>query len=91
MVVSAFKTVSAERLADLERPVDGDVLVCGDAPDAKQRIMDLARQIPNLRPIDCGPLRHARYVEALTVLLLEINRTHRATASIRIVGLETGR
>jgi NADPH-dependent F420 reductase len=86
-VVSALKTLSADHLADVAQPLRGDALVCGDEPAAKRRIFDLARRIPGVRPVDCGPLRNARYVEAATVLLLELNRLHRVTTGLRVVGL----
>lgn len=88
-IVSAFKTLSARQLADLTQPLEGDAFVCGDREDAKREILDLVARIPVLRPVDCGPLRNARYVEAATVLLLELNRRHRATTSLRIVGLDS--
>jgi hypothetical protein len=85
-VVSAFKTVSAKHMYDIRRTPREDTLVCGDDRDAKRRIIDLIGRIAMLRPIDCGPLRNARYVEAATVLLLELNRQHRITASLRVLG-----
>lgn len=88
-VVSAFKTLSAKHLSDLSRPLHGDTLVCGDGRDGKDLVVDLIGRMPSLRPVDCGPLRNARYVEAATVLLLEINRRHRATASLKVVGLRS--
>ncbi len=87
-VVSAFKTFSAAHLANLERPLQGDAFICGDGRETKQQVLDLVRRIPRLRPVDCGALRNARYVEAAAVLILEINRRHRATASLRVLGLD---
>ena len=55
-----------------------------------QKLSELTHRMPELRPIDCGPLRNARYVEAATVLLLEINQRRRARSSLRIVGLDPG-
>lgn len=88
-IVSAFKTLSARRLADLARPLQGDDFVCGDREDAKRRVLDLVARMPALRAVDCGPLRNARYVEAATVLLLELNHRHRATTALRLLGLRT--
>jgi NADPH-dependent F420 reductase len=86
-VVAAFKTVPATELGRIERPVDGDVLVCGDDAAARASVAALAVRIPNLRAIDAGPMRNARSIEGITALLVNLNRAHRAHTSIRILGL----
>lgn len=87
MVVSAFHDISARALAKLEQPMDADVLVCGDDPDAKERVIALAGHIPGLRGVDCGPLRMSRAIEDLTPVLVNINRRYKTHASLRIAGL----
>src|SRR5207237_5676174 len=67
-LVAGFHTVSAEPLQDLERPVEGDVLLCGDDDEAKQEVGALVAQIPDLRWVDAGTLSMARVVEPLTAL-----------------------
>ncbi len=86
-VVSAFKNVPAAELARVERPLDGDVLVCGDDADARASVAALAERVAKLRAVDAGPMRNARYVEGITALLVNLNRAHRAHTSIRILGL----
>lgn len=88
LVVSAFQNVSAEELLNPEVSVPGDVVVCSDHAEAKKAVMDLARQIPDLRPVDGGSLANSRYVEQITPLLVNINRIYRIHAGIRIVGVE---
>ncbi|MBI4200688.1 MAG: NADPH-dependent F420 reductase [Chloroflexi bacterium] len=88
-VVAAFQNVSAVDLWDPHRIIEGDVVVCSDHEEAKQQVMSLAQRIPNLRAVDGGGLASARYVEGVTALLLNINRTYRARAMVRIVGLES--
>jgi len=90
-VVSAFKNESAEELNAIEHPVDGDVVVCSDHPDARARVLALVERIPRYRPVDAGPLVNARSLEAITALLLNINRRHRVVTSIRILGLKDGK
>jgi NADPH-dependent F420 reductase len=87
-VVSAFHTVSAPHLTDLEHELDEDVLICGDRREDKEQLAELIRLIPGLRPVDCGLLELARIVEQLTPLLISINARHKVRAGIRIVGLE---
>jgi NADPH-dependent F420 reductase len=86
-VVSAFKNESAELLNDLGQPVSGDVVVCSDHAEARARVMALVERIPQYRAIDAGPLISARSSEAITALLLNINRRYHALTSIRILGL----
>jgi 8-hydroxy-5-deazaflavin:NADPH oxidoreductase len=86
-VVSAFHTVSAALLTDLDHDLDEDVLICGNRKADKGRVAELVEQVPGLRPVDCGPLELARIVEGLTPLIISINVRHKTRAGIRITGL----
>ena len=86
-VVSAFHTVSAAQLSDLDHRLDEDVLICGDEVTDKQQLAELVRAIDGLRPVDCGPLEMARIVEQLTPLIISINVRHKVRAGIKITGL----
>jgi 8-hydroxy-5-deazaflavin:NADPH oxidoreductase len=86
-VVGAFKNIPAADLADLHGPLEADVIVCGDDPDARATVAALVERVPNLRAVDAGPLRLARPIEAITALLVNLNRRHRAHTSIKILGL----
>jgi 8-hydroxy-5-deazaflavin:NADPH oxidoreductase len=86
-VVSAFQTVSARLLAELDHDLDEDVLVSGDSKENKRRVAELVACIPGLRPVDCGRLEMARYVEGLTPLLISINSRHKTHAGIKLTGL----
>ncbi len=88
-VVSAFHTVSAALLTDLEHDLDEDVLICGDKKADKQQLSALVEQIPGLRPVDCGPLEMARIVEQFTPLIISINVRNKVRAGIKITGLGT--
>jgi NADPH-dependent F420 reductase len=87
-VVSAFHSVSAALLADLEHEMDEDVLICGDRREDKARLGSLVELIPGLRPVDCGPLEMARIIEQLTPLIISINVRNKVRAGIRITGLD---
>jgi len=87
-VVSAFKTISAEHLQHLDVPLEGDVLLCGDDAGAKREVERLVLRIPNLRPLDTGPLANSAAVEGVTALLINLNRRYKAVTSVRIVGIE---
>jgi len=86
-VVGAFQNLSAEDLLVPDKSLDCDVVVCADDQDAKQRILALAEKIKGVRAVDGGPLECARYVEQLTALLININRTYKAHSSVRITGI----
>ncbi len=87
LVVSAFKNESAEELNAIQHPVDGDVVVCSDHAGARDRVVALVPRVSHYRPVDAGPLINARPLEALTALLLNLNRRYRAVTSIQILGL----
>lgn len=67
-VVKAFNTVFAANQAEPVRDgVAQDGLVAGDDAEAKAVVLELERSI-GFRPIDAGPLRRARELEALAWL-----------------------
>jgi NADPH-dependent F420 reductase len=86
-VVSAFHTVSAALLSDLDHQLGEDILICGDRREDKAKLSALVDQIPGLRPVDCGPLEMARILEQLTALIISINVRNKIRAGIRITGL----
>lgn len=88
-VVAAFHHVSARLLADVRHAVDCDVLVCGDSRPAKERVRVLVEAIAGARFVDAGPLANARFLEAITPLLVGLNVRYKVHASgIRITGLD---
>jgi len=89
-VVSAWKNLAAAALRDLARPVVGDVVICGEDPWARAEVAGLVGHVPVLRPIDAGTIRNARYVEAITPLVVNLNRRFDISTSITITGFETG-
>jgi NADPH-dependent F420 reductase len=85
-VVGAFHNVSAELLNE-DAPLDCDVIVCSDDPEAAQLVRALAVKIPGVRAIDGGKLENSRMVEEITALLIGLNIRHKGHAGIRITGL----
>jgi NADPH-dependent F420 reductase len=86
-VVSAFQNVSAGHLNDPDHEIDCDVLVTGDDPAARGEVVKLAEAV-GLTAIEAGPLDNAVAAEALTSLLIWINRKYRSPgAGIRITAL----
>ncbi len=88
-VAAAFHNVSADALQDLEAPVDCDVIVCGQSAETRQAVRPWVDLIPGCRYVDGGPLANARTVEAITALLIGINRRYKTPhAGFRITGLD---
>ncbi len=86
-IVAAFHNVSASKLKDPNGDIDCDVLVCGDDADAKADVMRLV-EAAGMRGVDAGPLANAVAAEALTPVLLHINKTYGVKgAGIRITGI----
>lgn len=86
-VVSAFQNVSAVHLKKLEHEVACDVLVTGDNDQAKTEVIHLV-EAAGMRGIDAGPLANAVAAEALTPVLLYINKKYSVKgAGIHITGI----
>jgi len=87
-VVSAFQNVGAHHLPDEAYTIDCDVLVCGDDKAAREAVIRLV-EAAGLRGIHAGLLANSAASEALTSVLIFINRTYKvASAGIRITGLQ---
>jgi NADPH-dependent F420 reductase len=89
-VVSAFHNVAAAKLQK-DGAVDCDVLVFGNDREARDAVIALADAI-GTRGIDGGPIANSVVGEALTSVLIGINRRYKvAGAGIRITGLSEPR
>ena len=85
-VVSAFHNIAALKLQKGE-PIDCDVLVFGDRPEDREVAIGLARDA-GLRALHAGPLANSTAAEALTSVLIGINRNYKVDgAGIRITGI----
>lgn len=69
-VVSAFQTVPAAYLSNIDSVLNLDVLIAGDDALAVNIVSKLVRDIPNLRPLRTGPLENSKWIESITPLLL---------------------
>jgi 8-hydroxy-5-deazaflavin:NADPH oxidoreductase len=87
-VVATLHHVSAAHLERLDQPVGGDVLLCSDDAAARDVVLGLLADL-GLRGLDAGPLANAVALEAMTPVLLHLNRRYRRTGlGLRIAGLE---
>jgi NADPH-dependent F420 reductase len=86
-VIGAFHNLSADTLLNLDKTVEGDVLITGNNKDAKKIVGELSEEISSVRSIDAGPLRYSKYVECLTVLLIGINKRYKSHSSLSITDI----
>lgn len=87
LIVAAFQNISAADLIVPDLAMEGDVVVCSDHREPKEKVMEMVTKIRDLRPLDGGGLENAKYVEELTALLLNINRIYKCHSMIKIVGV----
>ncbi|MBJ7537309.1 NADPH-dependent F420 reductase [Marinomonas sp. C1424] len=71
-VVGALHNVSAVTLNDLSRPINCDILVCGNDLAAKKRVMALIDTM-GTKAYNAGLAESARCIEALTPILIRLN------------------
>ena len=71
-VVGALHNVSAITLNDLSRPINCDILVCGNDLAAKKKVMTLIEKM-GTTAYNAGLAESARCVEALTPILIRLN------------------
>ena len=85
-VCATLHHVGSHHLSDVDHDLDCDVLVCGHK-DARGGVVELLRSA-GLNALDAGPLKNAIALEALTPVLLYLNKRYGAPgAGIRITGL----
>lgn len=85
-VVAAFHNVAAHKLQS-DAKIDCDVLVFGDAAEDRDVVIALA-EAAGLRGLHAGPLANAAAAEALTSVLIGINKRYKSDgAGLRITGI----
>ena len=85
-VVSAFQNVAAHHLQE-GHGIECDVLVCGNDKDARAEVIGLVEAC-GMRGFHAGPIANSAAAEALTSVIININRAFKCHAGIRITGLE---
>jgi hypothetical protein len=83
-VVSAFQNVAAHHLQE-GHGIECDVLVTGDDKDAREQVIALVHAA-GMRGFHAGPIANAAAAEALTSVLITINRQYKCHAGISITG-----
>lgn len=86
-VVSAFQNVAAHHLQE-GQGLECDVLVCGDSKEARGEVIKLV-EAAGMRGFHAGSIANAAAVEAMTSVLIFINKQYSCHAGIRVTGLES--
>ena len=84
-VVSALQNVAAAHL-NSDDTIDCDVLVTGNNKEARQQVIDILEVI-EVRGFHAGMINNAAAAEALTSILININKQYKTHAGIRITGV----
>jgi NADPH-dependent F420 reductase len=85
-VASGLQSLSAVGLAANDVP-DQDALIAGDDPRAKEPALELAGKLVGGRAFDAGPLANSRALEAMTAVILNINKRYRVHAGLKLTGI----
>ncbi|CAA0122216.1 Uncharacterised protein [BD1-7 clade bacterium] len=84
-VVSAFQNVAAHHLQE-GQGIECDVLVAGNNKEARAEVVTLV-EAAGMNGFSVGPIANSAAAEALTSVLIQINRQYKCHAGIRISGL----
>jgi NADPH-dependent F420 reductase len=87
-LAAAFHHVPAKELGDLDHPIETDVLICSDHPEATSCTSDIVWKIPNMRPLDAGELSLATPIESFTAVLLQLNVHYKTRVAVKFTGID---
>ena len=86
-VVAAFHHLPAKELGHLDHPIDSDVLICSDDPNAIKVVSEIVSAIPGCRPLDAGELSNTTAIEAFTAVLLQLNVRYKTRVAPKLTGI----
>ncbi|MCB1614628.1 MAG: NADPH-dependent F420 reductase [Pseudomonadales bacterium] len=87
-VVSAFQNIAAAHL-DSDHEIHCDVLVTGNNKDARQTVIDLAKEA-GMKAWHAGPIANSAATEALTSVLITLNRQYKIPGAGIVITGEPG-
>ena len=90
-VAAALHHLPAKELGAIDHPIEGDVLICSDHPDATATTMEIVNMIPGLRGLDAGMLSNAAPIEAFAAVILQLNVRYKTRAALRLTGIDERR
>ncbi len=81
-LIASFKNISQYIIDRLDYIPKPSILLCGDSMEAKKKVVNLIDEMGG-EPVDCGPLSNAFLLEALGVLMVNIESISRRNAYVR--------
>ena len=79
-VVSAYQNVAADHLSDLSHDPECDVLICGNDKEACAQVVQLT-EAAGMKGWHAGPIANAVVAEAMTSVLITLNRRYKIPGS----------
>ncbi len=89
LVSASLHHLPASEMTKLDVPLEADVLVCSDHPDAIKATVDLVDGIEGLRAIDAGSLSQAAAIEAFTAVLISVNIRYKVHSTVVLAGFDS--
>jgi 8-hydroxy-5-deazaflavin:NADPH oxidoreductase len=86
-VVAAFHHVPANELGNIAHPIESDVLICSDHPEATETATEIVARVHEMRPLDAGQLSMATPIESFTAVLLQLNQRYKTRVSLKLIGI----
>ncbi|MEM2238781.1 MAG: NADPH-dependent F420 reductase [Candidatus Bathyarchaeia archaeon] len=84
-LVASFKNISQHVINSMDYTLKPSILLCGDSMEAKKKVANLINEMGG-EPVDCGPLSNAILLEALGVLMINIESITRRNIYVRFEG-----
>ncbi len=84
-VISAFQNVAADHLKS-DHAINCDVLVAGNDKEARALVVELV-EAAGMKGFSVGPLANSAAAEALTSVLIQLNRQFKTATGIKITGI----
>jgi NADPH-dependent F420 reductase len=86
-VVAAFQNVPAHALKKLDVELASDVMICGDDPEAREKVVKLA-EAAGMQAYEAGGLDNGIVVEGLTALIIAMNKRYKSkVGGVRVSGI----
>ena len=85
LVAGALHHIPAAALLDFDQALVGDVAVVADDLEALRATQAMVSAMPELRPLDGGPLENAVALEAFCAVLLTVNLRYGGKATLRLM------
>lgn len=84
-LVSAYHSLPAKALREIDHVLNYDVVICGDDKDSKDVVKRITEDIADLKALDAGPLESSMMIEAVTPLIINLNMRYKQEFSLKFV------